>query len=300
MKELFSLFVPLALIAVYFVVIVSVVAFKRARRKSRWPFQSGDRLLRGPGETLKRRIVEIDEGFAGEMFVGISVGLGALAITNYALTHWAQWTPVNGAWFGLSCLLAVYGVAGWRFARIWQRRQNNVLGWFGERYVAEWLEPAKLQGWRVFHDVPFENNGAKFNIDHVVVGAGGVFAIETKTRRKGRPRPGFKDNEAFFDGSSLVWPWGEDNHGLDQAERNSRWLAEWIRKETNEKLNVTPLLVLPGWFLQNKPSTDSRPCSVLNAKWLPDYFAKQRPVLTEAQFDFVSSKLDTQCRDVEA
>ena len=30
------------------------------RRKSRWPFKDTDKLLRGPGETLKRRIAEIE------------------------------------------------------------------------------------------------------------------------------------------------------------------------------------------------------------------------------------------------
>ena len=35
-------------------------------------------------------------------------------------------------------------------------------------------------GYRVFDDVPGEGSGGKFNIDHVLIGPGGVFSIETK------------------------------------------------------------------------------------------------------------------------
>mgnify|MGYP000447730379 CR=1 FL=1 len=48
-------------------------------------------------------------------------------------------------------------------------------------FVAEALAPLTVDGCRIFHDVP----AAAFNLDHVIVGPTGVFALETKTRRAG-------------------------------------------------------------------------------------------------------------------
>jgi hypothetical protein len=47
----------------------------------------------------------------------------------------------------------------------------------GERVTGRWLGRLP-DGWHVFHDVPVGAHGA--NIDHVVVGPGGVFTINTK------------------------------------------------------------------------------------------------------------------------
>ena len=185
------------------------------------------------------------------------------------------------------------------FARKTEEMRNRYLGYFGERVVAEHLEPLKLQGWRVFHDVPCQHEGVKFNIDHIAVGAGGVFIIETKTRRKGSARPGFKDNVVSFDGQRLVWPWAEDNHGLEQAERNALWFAKIVKQETGEQVVVTPILVLPGWWVEMKPMRSARFCRVANPKWLPDILGRERPILSEVQVGAIAAKLEIRCRDVE-
>jgi hypothetical protein len=176
---------------------------------------------------------------------------------------------------------------------------NRYLGYFGERIVAEHLEPLKPEGWRVFHDVPGEHNGAKFNIDHVAVGPTGTYVIETKTRRKGGARPGFDDHKVYFDGRRLVWPWGEDNHGLEQAERNAVWLADTLKSELGERVNVTPMLTLPGWWVEMKPSRDTRLCRVTNPKGLPKLLPTGGTILSPQQIEAIAGKLEARCRDVE-
>jgi len=49
----------------------------------------------------------------------------------------------------------------------------------GERFTG-WLFGRLPEGWRVFDDVPIGQLGA--NIDHVVVGPGGTFTVNTKNR----------------------------------------------------------------------------------------------------------------------
>jgi hypothetical protein len=50
-------------------------------------------------------------------------------------------------------------------------------GAFGEKVAAFWLSRLPA-GWHVFHDVPVGERGA--NIDHLAVGPGGVFTVNTK------------------------------------------------------------------------------------------------------------------------
>lgn len=279
--------------------LIGVLVYSRRSRKTRWPFKLEDRLVRGPGEHLRRRIGEFDEQFLVECMTGLVAMLLTLGLVGDIFRRLFGWAPRTALILAILAALFVMGVSLLRVRRLWQERADHYLGWFGERMVGEQLQLATVHGWRIFHDLPFVSNGAGFNIDHVAVGSGGVILIETKTRRKGNARPGFDPNTVFFDGRDLVWPWNEDNHGLEQAERNALWLSDWIRTEIGERVHVTPILALPGWWLEKKPARESRLCQVVNPKWLPAILAKQSPVLSPKQVEIIALRLDARCRDVE-
>lgn len=289
----------IGVLLLYLAIVIIIVTLQQRRRTTRWPFKPADKLLRGPGEELKRRIAAGDVRLIYELMAGVALGPLFLGLAVGGLQRWLGLEALPAFVAGLAGTVSIYAASGWRISRLVTQGRNYYLGWFGERYVAEWLEPLKLAGWRVFHDVPAENQGAKFNLDHVVVGLGGVFVIETKTRRKGNALPGRKDSTVVFDGRKLEWPWGADTYGLEQAERNALWLSEWIKGETGERVFVAPLLALPGWWLELKPAKEGRLCRVVNPKWLPGHFARERPVLTPAQADLIALRLEHRCRDVE-
>lgn len=272
----------------------------KRQRKTRLPFGEEQRLLRAPGETQLKKVRQFDEdGFMWMMLAAAgpaTVGLGLLLIT----VQLPAGLQLAGA---AVTLLAVGGTFYWAarwFAAKARESADRYLGYFGERLVAENLEPLKIHGWRVFHDVPGENNGHAFNIDHVVVGGGGVFAIETKTRRKSirPPRPGFEPHKVFFDGRVLVWPTGEDSYGLEQAERSALWLATTLKAELGEKIFVQPILALPGWWVEMKPARETRLCRVVNPKGLPKLIPGGATVLDERQVAAIAAKLEARCRDV--
>jgi hypothetical protein len=78
---------------------------------------------------------------------------------------------------GLAALVAGWGL---RFrpspdARAWRR------GAAGERRTARALGPLERQGWAVLHDLAVP--GSQANIDHLVIGPGGVFVIDSKQYR---------------------------------------------------------------------------------------------------------------------
>jgi Nuclease-related domain len=72
--------------------------------------------------------------------------------------------------------------AGWRLrfrpspdAVAWRR------GAAGERRTARLLDPLERQGWAVLHDLAVP--GSRANLDHLVIGPGGVFVIDSKQYR---------------------------------------------------------------------------------------------------------------------
>ena len=285
---------------VFFGVCVAAMTWwHRRQRKTRLPFGDEMKLLRAPGETQLKLTLKFDEDFG--IWLAIAAGVPAVVFAEMLSVIGKLPTVLQIGWLALSVLafLAAFILGARWFTSKTKENSNRYLGYFGERIVAEHLEPLKLQGWRIFHDVPCVNNGAKFNIDHIAVGPAGVFVIETKTRRKVSARPGFDDHKVYFDGSVLVWPWGEDNHGLEQAERSAVWLTNTIKSEIGERVFVTPILTLPGWWVENKPSRESRLCRVTNPKGLPKFLSSGSPILAQKQIDTIAAKLEARCRDVE-
>jgi hypothetical protein len=278
---------------------IALVWWQRRQRNTRKPFGDDIRLLRTAGESQLKVISKFEEDFA--LWVALAAGVPALIVgamlpLTLKMPRTLQWT-----WLGLTVVVFIgsFLVAVRWFAKKTEGMSNRYLGYFGERIVAEHLEPLKLLGWRIFHDVPCVNNGTKFNIDHIAVGPTGTFVIETKTRRKGSARPGFDDHKVYFDGRDLVWPWGEDNHGLEQAEQNAVWLANTLKTELGERVHVTPYLTLPGWWVESKPSRESRLCRVLNSKGLAKFLANGTTIQGQKQIDAIAAKLEARCRDVE-
>jgi hypothetical protein len=80
----------------------------------------------------------------------------------------------------LAGLAAVAAGWGLRFrpspdASAWQR------GAAGERHTARLLDPLARRGWAVLHDLAIP--GSQANLDHLVIGPGGVFVIDSKKYR---------------------------------------------------------------------------------------------------------------------
>lgn len=282
---------------VVFGALFGAIQWLKSKRRPKLPFKpERDRLLRGPGESLKQRIELMDENMIylllALMALPVLAGFGVLAGMQQAQIGSSAARLVSALGMAIGLVL----VGAWYLAKEALRRGNHYLGWFGERMTAEELEPLKSMGWRIFHDVPVSSGKAEWNIDHVAVGHGGVFAIETKMRRKGHARAGRKDHEVFYDGRDLSWPWTEDRYGLDQAEKNARELGEWMEQLTNVKIKPTAVLTFPGWYIVERALG---PVRVINAALLPSLLNAKSNVLTAAQVDLLARQLDVRCRDVE-
>jgi Nuclease-related domain len=286
---------------------ITVVAFliRQRSRQDRAPFPENTRLLRAPGESLRRKLAQLDETFLTLFAAGCLLPLFLSAITALVVNLLAPDTTLLTLTAASLVFFLTTAYLVNRLLALADRRRNTALGYFGELAVAEALDPLKATGHRVFHDVPGEGPAGKaFNLDHVVVGPAGVFAIETKTRRKGRARTGFMAHEIIYDGRALAYPWGEDTFGLDQSRRQAEWLASFLQQQLGRPVPVAPLLVFPGWFIIRK---GSGAVNVLNPRELPSAIERTAsghtgfvvPALDPAAIDLISRQLEARCRDVE-
>ncbi|HRH95853.1 MAG TPA: nuclease-related domain-containing protein, partial [Prosthecobacter sp.] len=168
---------------------------------------------------------------------------------------------------------------------------------YGERVVADRLMDLTADGYAVFHDVPCLGGGGPFNLDHVVVGRGGVGVVETKTYRK-RAGVNGESHKVSYDGQKLVWPDGTTTHELEQVTRNAEWLHKELKKHLNLDVPVRAALTMPGWYVKSAHSPKD-PVLVANTKLLPDYIPERfQGTLTREQEDLVRRHLRGLCETV--
>ena len=130
----------------------------------------------------------------------------------------------------LMCLAAALWVIRCflRVSRLDEDIRNWRFGLRGEQAVAEKLNSRELAsaGYAAFHDLPGDGN---WNVDHVVVGPGGVFVLETKAETKRKPTRDQAPQDVFFDGNPR-FPLVLRHHAVPQAERNARWVRNLLKR----------------------------------------------------------------------
>jgi hypothetical protein len=286
---------------------------RRAKRGIRPPIETN--LLRPAGYSLQSRVQELDEKLNNSMILILLMG-GALALLASLVggvvfsPKMAEWLHQNGgpsAYFRrpmlpttLGAILFLTGntfglIYEWcRFNRLVAEMRNHRLGLRGEQAVAEALQEVAHLGYRAFHDIPA---GKSWNIDHVVVGPGGVFTLETKTRSKCATATGQKEATVKYDGRVLQFPWGPNTAAVTQAAGAAKWLTEFIHRSTGRKVNVQPLLIIPGWYVDRTDPTDSVPA--MNTIYLGKYLTGLPTSLSREDICVISHPIAEKCRDVE-
>jgi hypothetical protein len=223
----------------------------RQNAAAKMPF--ADLRRRPAGESLRLELEKLDEK-VDEWLVVLACVPVILAV---GLTFQPAQTPATIISFFLVAAV-ITAIAHRKLRPIIIRRRDYLLGYQGERYVAEELNLLMADGFHVFHDVPFGN----YNIDHVLVGPSGVFIVETKARRKPLVN-GEHRYEVEFDGSALLYPSARDSDALDQVRRNRDSFSKWISSATADRITAYGILTIPGWYVKRSRLSD---VVVLNPK----------------------------------
>ena len=213
--------------------------------------------LRLPGQGVDDEIIRLREGaLMDHLFVaGCVCVLASMEWFGY-LTHSAR-----HPWVFTVLAVATVGYVAPRIWKLRKKIKELKLGRDGEKIVGEQLECMREQGAHVFHDVP----GEDFNLDHVVISTHGIYAIETKTRSK----PSSKAR-VVVDGDSLtVAGYAPDRNPIEQVTAAARWLEKRLQASTGKRFFVRGVVVLPGWFVEQKGSRGD--VWVLEPKALPAF-----------------------------
>ncbi len=194
-------------------------------------------------------------------------------------THWQQARLSPNFW--LAFAIIVTGIAAIAYLRLIPKARRLVRGEHGELRVAEVLDDLRSYGYRVAHDLT--RNG--FNIDHVVVGPAGVFAIETKFR-SGNGEITFRNGEGLFVGG-----FPEEKDSLKQARGNAREVHQIIKENCRLDEWVWPLVVFVGeWRVKNDwHSTDAL---VFTTDSLVNHIVNQQPRLKRSEIKLIASHLE--------
>ena len=149
--------------------------------------------------------------------------------------------------------------------------------------IAEALDQLREFGYRVFDKVKRNRR----NIDHVIVGPAGVFAIEAK-----HPASDVEDENAapVIDDSSFV---------------DAVWVGQISRKSSNQepiKLSqiirgtdefggwIWPLIIIPGeWRVENDPATME--ARLFTRETLVSYVINQQSRLTATEIELIANHL---------
>jgi len=179
----------------------------------------------------------------------------------------------------LGFAIVATGLTAIKFGRFWGQfsKFNRA-----ELLVAEQLEELRVNDFRCFHDIVRN----EFNIDHVVVGPPGVFAVETKVRH-GSGEMEFKNGQGIFVGGRE-----EEGETLNQARGNARAVRDLIWENAGLEVFVKPVVVFVGdWKVKNGWG-DEADVRVITADDVQPYFQNEDyPELTKFEIELISSHL---------
>jgi hypothetical protein len=270
-----------------------------------------EKLLRPPGYSASQRVEALTDDFVetGVLFACLGAGVAAsILFGGRFLWAWLSADPGSATRGPIQTVLALVLYVGAfaatfvlvihqgrKLLRLDEERENWRLGARGEQLVGEALnDPAILSaGYRIYHDVPGADG---WNIDHVVVGPGGVYVIETKARTKRPGKDGQPSHEVQYDGQSLRFPDWEDRKTLDQVKANVEWLRRWLGDHVSKDLTFHAIVVIPGWFVRVH---GNYPVKVMNAKYLRGFLPRESRTFAPAMLNPVLSKLEERCRTLE-
>jgi hypothetical protein len=165
---------------------------------------------------------------------------------------------------GLAGVVAAAGLA-WLLrhrssadTRAWRR------GAAGERRTARLLAPLERHGWAVLHDLAIPSSHA--NLDHLVIGPGGVVVIDSKQYR----------GQLQLDRDGLLW---HGRHLLVSSLRKVRWEAD----QADEVLGIADLQVAAAVAVHGAsvPSggLEADGVTVASARRVPDLLRAMPPIL---------------------
>ena len=230
------------------------------------PIKAGT--LQNPGESIG---LEIRRLLVEEVTFYIYI---AAIFIFLAVQEWIKWflksPPFPLILTALAGVVTIYST--FKVRQIKRQLRDLRQGREGEKAVGQYLEGMRIKGYQVIHDIP---SGENFNIDHVLIGETGIYAIETKTISKPAKGRAYVD----YDGKKItINGFVPDRDPIVQAKASARWLRDLLKESTGRDLNVRGVVLYPGWYTSRQPRDAE--VWVLNPKSLPAFVDHEKRVIS--------------------
>ncbi len=263
-------------------IIAGYIFFKKiqqSRANDRDPIDN-DMPIRLPGHSLFIKMEKVHEKVTDKIVFLVfptmaHAGVFYLLFENSSADEWT-FILLFGVETGIIALL---GLQLWKLLN---ELKSYQLGYRGEVFVSQLLQPLTLMGYRVYHDIEIGDE----KIDHVLINDSGVFCLDTNMHQISKESG---SNEAVFDGRNLIFPSGTDSSAILLVQRNASLLSKLLKQKLGESIPVYPILLLPGWKVNR---TGKGPVNVVNPKELPAglFYFPEFP-LTESQMDNIGAAI---------
>ena len=292
MNHFAQLIPALLILFVYglFYLVTKVLVAHNKLKKRRSPFK--DKFLRSPGESIRLQLEDLSADINVHLISALFLPLVfySSVLSQAYFGNRTPSLPLILILILLAALFEVYFVV--RLVKLLNRRRQLRLGYEGELAVGQELNQLLRHGYYVYHDFPAD----RFNIDHVVLGPAGVFAVETKARRKPTTGNGQSDAKVIYDGQKLHFPDWMETKPLEQARRQAQWFSKWLSSAVGDSIHAQPVIALPGWYV-DRISANGFP--VINPKNFRSILkSNKRILLDKSMIARIVHQIDQRCRDV--
>ncbi|MDP2784805.1 MAG: nuclease-related domain-containing protein [Sulfurimicrobium sp.] len=266
--------------------VIQYVMHKTHQIKQRGRSPLTKKLLRSPGESIRNKLESIHD----DLIMTVSM-ITIIPISMYSI--WAFNQTKQSAFIAISIGLISIIYLTKSLLKKKNEQQRLTVGLEAEMATGQELNQLMMDGYHVFHDLQLQDNS--FNIDHVIVGPGGVYAVETKGRSKPINAKGKAEWEIECKGDTLIFPGWEETKPIEQARFQARELQKWICAAIAEPIVVQPALRIHGWNVKGRFPKDVK---ILYGN-PRNFFARGQKTLEQETIKRIAFQLEQKCRDVE-
>lgn len=143
----------------------------------------------------------------------------------------------------------------------------------GEELVGERLARLRSAGWFVLHSVPIGSNGA--DVDHLLIGPGGVFTINTKNHARAN----------VWVGDRVIMVNGKKTDHLRNARTEGQRVSTVLTRETPWTVTAQPAIII----VTQKYTVKGHPehVLVLRTRDVPNYFQQLPRIYSDESVEWI-------------
>jgi len=239
------------------------------------------RKSRKAGESATKKYEELTQAWLRRnrgRFLILAVVLAPLVIgANLAAAKWSSLRWGAGLVTGMA--IAMFVIARMSPPAWIDNWQDGAIG---ERWTGRALRDLEAQGWHIFHDL-----AASFgNIDHVAVGPGGVFLLDSKRWKGSVTVEADSAVVRRLEDPDLHWRFTSPAHVKGLA----REVHECIRASTRATVWVTPVIVVWGDFAQG---VGGDKCTFVHGDALAQWLREQPPRIAPGRVEQIADAVGT-------